>query len=414
MKVLHLVMSEGSGAGRAALRLHDGLLQNYVDSSVLTLSRGSDKANIFNPSKMTSLYKLAQAKLSEAILQKCVEGTFSINATPSLILKYVKECSPNIVNLHWVGWDFIRIEDLRALKIPIVWTLQDMWPMTGGCHYSARCDRYTQSCGACPQIRGDRNRDLSQWVWKRKANAWQDIDLTIVAPGTWIANCAKASSLFQHRRVEVVPFCLDTERYKPAEVAIARDLLNLPQDKQLILFGAFSATSDERKGFQLLVPALQRLSREGLTDQVELAVFGSSRPKEPPDFGFKVHYLGRLYDDVSLALLYSAADVMVVPSLQESFGQTASEALACGTPVVAFNATGLKDIVDHQQNGYLAKPYDFKDLAQGIAWVLTDRDRHQNLRNSARQKAEQAFPLELQARRYSSLYQELLKSSISA
>lgn len=413
MKVLHLLTSEGSGAGRAALRLHTGLLKRHIDSSVLTLNKISDKFSVAKPNKRISFIKLAQARASEVIAKQYLgcQSTFSVNITPSLILDNIKSIRPDIINFHWVGWEFFQIEDLKSVKVPIVWTLQDMWPMTGGCHYSADCDRYTKSCGACPQIRGDRERDLSRWVWQRKAKAWQNIDLTIVAPGTWIADCAKASSLFQHRRVEVVPFCLDTDRYKPADVAIARDLLNLPQDKQLILFGAFSATSDERKGFQLLVPALQKLSREGLTNQVELVVFGSSRPKDPPDFGFKVHYLGRLYDDVSLALLYSAADVMIVPSLQESFGQTASEALACGTPVVAFNATGLKDIVDHQQNGYLANPYEVQDLAQGIAWVLQDRDRHHKLRSHGRQKALQTFSLERQAQCYQVLYQELLESS---
>ena len=416
MKVLHLVASEGSGAGRAALRLHDGLTQSHVDSSVLTLNKSSDQANVFKPSKQVSLYKLAQSRISGAITQKMwgCEDTFSINTSPSLILKDIKAHKPDIINLHWVGWEFIRIEELQHLNTPLVWTLQDMWPMTGGCHYSAECNRYTDSCGACPQVRGTRESDLTRWVWNRKANAWKNLNLTIVAPGTWIADCAKASSLFKQRRLEVIPFCLDTERYQPVDTAVARELLNLPNDKQLILFGAFSATSDQRKGFQLLAPALQRLSQEGWADQVELVVFGSSRPKDPIDLGFKIHYLGRLYDDVSLKLLYSSADVMIVPSLQESFGQTASEALACGTPVVAFNATGLKDIVDHQQNGYLAKPYEVEDLAQGIAWILQDRERHHLLRKSARQKAEQAFHLELQARHYISLYQELLAPSISA
>lgn len=416
MKILHILSSEGSGAGRAALRLHQGLLNERVDSSVLVLYKKSDNPLVNEVDKKRSFYKLAQDKLSKQITNNFFNcsTTFSANITPSLILNSIQERNADLINFHWIGREFLKIEDLKKFQTPLVWTLQDMWPFTGGCHYSEDCDRYTQACGLCPQLNSKREKDLSKWVWNRKADAWKDIDLTIVAPGTWIADCARASSLFKHRRLEVIPFCLDTERYKPAEPSTARELLNLPTDKQLILFGAFSATSDQRKGFQLLAPALQHLSKEGWNNQVELVVFGSSRPQDPIDLGFKVHYLGRLNDDVSLKLVYSAADVMIVPSLQESFGQTASESLACGTPVVAFNATGLIDIIDHQQNGYLAKPYDVKDLAQGIAWVLTDRDRHQNLRNSARQKAEQAFPLELQARRYSSLYQELLKSSISA
>jgi glycosyltransferase involved in cell wall biosynthesis len=150
---------------------------------------------------------------------------------------------------------------------------------------------------------------------------------------------------------------------------------------------------------------------------LEVVIFGASQPDNPPDLGFKTHYLGHLHDAISLATVYSAADVMLVPSLQESFGQTASESFACGTPVVAFNSTGLKDIVDHQQNGYLAKPYEVEDFAKGIIWVLENEQRLQKLSFYAREKAEQEFTLELQARRYSALFQKILmiakKSSLS-
>jgi glycosyltransferase involved in cell wall biosynthesis len=155
---------------------------------------------------------------------------------------------------------------------------------------------------------------------------------------------------------------------------------------------------------------LQSLSKSGWQDKIELLVFGSSQPENPIDVGFKTHYLGRLEDE-SLAKVYAAADVMVVPSRYEAFGQTASEALACGTPVVAFDVTGLKDIVDRQQNGYLAKPYETEDFARGIAWVLEDPDRHQKLCRSARLKAEEKFTLEVQARAYKNLYEEILQAA---
>ncbi|WP_019504098.1 glycosyltransferase family 4 protein [Pleurocapsa sp. PCC 7319] len=413
MKILHVASSEGSGAGRAALRIHQGLLAEAVNSSAIVLYKKSDDLSVSSLNKTTSFYKQAQDKLSKRITKKFFncDTIFSANYTPSLILKEIKERNADVVNLHWIGREFFKIEELTKVQTPLIWTLQDMWPFTGGCHYSEDCDRYTKSCGACPQLGGNKERDLSRWIWERKTKAWQDLDLTIVAPSNWIADCAKSSSLFRDRRVEVIPFCLDTDKYKPVDRKIARELLSLPQDKQLILFGAFSSTTDERKGFQLLVPALQSLNQDGWGESVELLVFGASQPKEPIELGFKANYLGRFDDDVSLSLLYSAADVMIVPSIQESFGQTASESLACGTPVVAFDATGLKDIVDHQQNGYLAKPYEVEDLAQGIAWVLEDRERHQKLRINAREKAIASFRLELQARRYSSLYEEILTTS---
>lgn len=402
-------MHEGSGAGRAALRLHLGLLNEEVDSSMLVLQKSSEHQSVIRLDNQTVLLKKLQAKIFGSTLSQTwgSNTTFSINATPSLIQNQIKNFNASVINLHWVGWEFLRVEALKTLKAPLVWTLQDMWPFTGGCHYNQDCDRYTNSCGACPQLRSDKESDLSRWVWHRKAKAWKDINLTIVAPSSWIAKCASSSTLFKDLRVEVIPFCLDTEKYKPIDQQASRELLNLPQDKQLVLFGALSATKDERKGFHLLLPALQKLSKSGWRDRIELVVFGSSQPNNPVDLGFKAHYLGSLHDDMSLARVYSAADVMVVPSIQESFGQTASESLACGTPVVAFNATGLKDIVDHQQNGYLANPFEIEDLAKGIAWVLEDRVRHQKLCDRAREKAEREFALELQARRYLSLYNEL-------
>ena len=411
MKVLHVLASEGSGAGRAALRLHQGLLNESVDSTALVLYKTSDNPSIKQLNKTVSFYKQAQDKLSKRVTKKFFDckTTFSANATPSLILNAIKEQKADVINLHWIGREFFRIEELQKLQTPLVWTLQDMWAFTGGCHYTEDCDRYIKSCGACPQLGAKKEQDLSRWVWERKAKAWSDINLTIAAPSSWIGDCAKSSSLFGNLRVEVIPFCLDTAKYKPVEQKVARELLNLPQDEQLVLFGAFNSTTDERKGFHLLVPALKALSQSGWRERAELVVFGASQPRKPTDLGFTAHYLGRFHDDISLKLLYSAADVMIVPSIQESFGQTASEALACGTPVVAFDATGVRDIVDHQQSGYLAQLYDIDDLAKGIAWVLEDRNRYQKLCDNARKKAEQTFSLKLQAQRYLSLYKEITK-----
>lgn len=412
MKILHLAAHESSGAGRAALRLHLGLINQKRNSLMLVGQKGSNIESVIKIPNSISFYKRIQSKVSREISKEIFHcnTTFSFNATPSLIQSNIKRFNPSIINLHWVGFEFLRIEDFKSLKTPLVWTLQDMWSFTGGCHYNEGCDRYTDSCGVCPQLQSSKKSDISHWVWRRKAEAWKNLDLTIVAPTSWIAECAKASSLFRNLRVEVIPFCLDIEKYKPVDRKISRELLGLPQGKKLVLFGAISATKDKRKGFHLLLPALQKLSKAGWQEQIELVIFGATQPKESEsiELGFKAHYLGSLSDDASLVRAYSAADVMLVPSTQESFGQTASESLACGTPVVAFNATGLKDIVDHQQNGYLAEPYEIDDLARGISWVLENEERHQKLRYYAREKAEKAFSLETQARDYLSLYNEIL------
>ncbi len=285
-----------------------------------------------------------------------------------------------------------------------------MWAFTGGCNYTQTCDRYKDSCGECLFLHSKQQDDLSHWVWKRKAQAWKNLDLTIVTPSTWLADCARLSSLFKERRIEVIPYGLDTQIYKPIDQKVARQLLNLPQDKQLVLFGALYPNSDRRKGFHLLQPALQRLSQSSWKDQIELVIFGASRPDNPVDVGFKSHYLGRLHDDISLVTAYSAADVMIVPSLQEAFGQTASESLACGTPVVAFSDTGLKDIVEHQKTGYLAQAYEIEDLATGISWVLENQERHKKLRGYCREKAEREFTLEQVGHNYLHLFEDILQS----
>jgi glycosyltransferase involved in cell wall biosynthesis len=335
---------------------------------------------------------------------------FSLQWFPDVLERRARHFNPDIINLHWVCNGYLQIETLSKFNKPLVWTLHDMWPFTGGCDYIRDCENFKESCGNCPQLLSGTSWDLSRWVWQRKHKAWGNLNLTIVATSSWMADCARASSLFKHLRVETVPLGLDTAKYRPIDKQVARNLLNLPQDKQLVLFGAINATSDPRKGFHLLLPALQQISSSGWQERLELVVFGSSQPEQPIDLGFNTHYLGFVHDDLALALIYAAADVAIVPSIQEAFGQTASESLSCGTPVVAFNANGLKDIVDHQQNGYLAKPFEVEDLAQGIIWVLEDKERQQKLRYHAREKSLQTFSAEIQARRYLSLYEEILEA----
>ncbi len=410
MKILHLSTSDiEGGAARAAYRLHKGLQSFQISSQMLVRAKSSiDKSVIAEKSLLTKLGPPA-SNLPLKLYSKRPQTRFAVQWFPDILASKLSKINPDIIHLHWICNGFLQIETLSKLNKPLVWTLHDMWPLTGGCHYAENCDRYTDSCGACPQLKSNQNQDLSRLILQWKKKAWKGLNLTIISPSIWLADCAKLSSVFNDLRIEVIPHGLDLEKYKPLEMSIARSLLNLPQDKKLVLFGASPGTiGDFRKGFQVFQPALKKLSQSEWNDHIELVVFGDSKPENPLDLGFKTHYLGQFHDDISLALVYSSVNVMVVPSIQEAFGQTASESLACGTPVVAFAATGLKDIVTHQQDGYLVKPFEIEDLAQGIAWVLEDNDRHQKLRIYARQKAEKEFSLELQTQRYLSIYQELL------
>lgn len=413
MKPLIVSLSTRGGASGAAYRLHQGLQQLDCPSQMLVQTKFSDDPSVLASDK--SYDKLiAKLQINERFnnlpLQKYSQRSDAIFSTqwfPDTVGSKIQKLGTDLINLHWICRGFLRIETLARFRCPIVWTFHDMWAFTGGCHYSGECDRYRESCGACPQLGSDCENDLSRWIWRRKAKAWKDLNLTIVAPSQWMANCARSSALFQNRRVEVIPNSLNTEIYKPLDRRIARSRLNLPEDKQLVLFGA-QDVADPRKGFPLLQAALQDLSGAGWSDRLELVIFGTVQSLQQFELGFKCHRLGKLSDDISLALLYAAADVFVACSLQDNLPNTVVESFACGTPSVAFNIGGLPDIIDHQDNGYLAQPYESEDLARGIAWVIDNPERHRRLSNCARQKAEREFTMALQARRYASLFAQLV------
>ncbi len=413
MKIIHISTYDiAGGAARAAYRLHQGLQAINLDSKMLVQDKFGDDTNVFAP--QTSLEK-GIAKFGHFLdsvpprfYRRRQQSEFSTQWAPDRIIPQLNRLNPDIVNLHWINESHLQIETIAKLKKPVVWTLHDMWSFTGGCHYTQNCNKYINSCGSCPLLGSNNDFDLSRKIWQRKFNAWKNTNLTVVSLSSWLAKCASSSSLLKHQRIEIIPNGIDTHRYKPMNRQILREILNLPQDKMLILFGSINPTSAPRKGFYFLELALRDLCKAGWQDKLELVVIGSSKPHNQKDFGLKTHYLGCLSDDISLSQIYAAADIFIAPSIQDNFPNTVLEALACGTPCVAFNIGGMPDMIEHQGNGYLAHPFEVKDLAQGISWVLENRERYQKLCRRAREKAEQEFTQEIQARRYISLYSEIL------
>ena len=252
-----------------------------------------------------------------------------------------------------------------------------------------------------------RDRDLSRRIWERKSRFFDKVDdLTVIGLSKWLADEASRSSLFTGRRVVNLPNPIDCSVYRPIDRTVARELWGISPDAKVVAFGAMSATSDPRKGYDLLVDALRQLSVPGL----ELLVFGASASTGGvgDDLPFPVHYTGRLHDDVSLVTLYNAADVMVVPSRQENLSNAIMESLSCGTPVVGFDIGGNGDMIDHQTNGYLAQAYEREDLATGIRWVVEASGGAESLRAAAREKVLREFDYPVVAPRYEGLYRSLL------
>ena len=190
---------------------------------------------------------------------------------------------------------------------------------------------------------------------------------------------------------------------------MAKYILNLNTEYKYILFGSSSGKNDLRKGFQFLIPALKILHEKISTQKIKVLIFGESEPENLPDLGFEIIYTGRITDDISLNIIYSSAELTVTPSTQEAFGMTASESMACGTPVVSFGITGPLDVIDHKINGYLAKPFDIIDLAAGMEWVLETNKLNNNLSQNARNKCETNFNLTEISKLYFNTFNNILK-----
>jgi glycosyltransferase involved in cell wall biosynthesis len=412
VQVLHVSTYDSRGAGRAAHRLNQGLQAIGASSQLLVQSKSSDDRRVITPrtklEKRVAKLRPSFSQLPLNLYPKREPTDYYASWLPDTMHRQIRTLPADVINLHWLGDGCLDVQSLAKFQQPLVWTVHDMWAFTGGCHYSQGCDLYKRTCGTCPQLGSSMAQDLSRWQWHRKARIWKPLNLTIVSPSEWLAKCVRASSIFGNTRVDVIPNGIDPQRYRPLDRQVVRELLHLPQEKHLVLFGAMQATQDKRKGFNLLQAALDDLSETIWRDRLELVVFGSSQPQESIDLGFKTHYLGRFHDDVSLSLVYAAADVFVAPSVEDNLPNTVMEALACGTPCVAFNIGGMPDMIEHQRNGYLAEPYRVEDLAQGIVWVVEHQERHQGLCQYARHKVEREFTLEIQANQYLDLYTDIL------
>lgn len=318
----------------------------------------------------------------------------------------------DVLHLHWIHFGFLSIrslEKLFALGKPIVWTLHDMWAFTGGCHYSGGCTNYLSHCRNCPFLKNPSANDLSYKVFEKKKILFQKADIHFVACSQWLAGVARQSELLKGFPITAIPNPIDTQLYRPLDKHAIRRKLGLPPDRQLILFGAMN-TQDSRKGFAYLERALQLLhgNNANLENQLELVIFGKSDAETLARLPFRVRDYGSVKGDAALVDLYNACDAMVLPSLEDNLPNTVMEALACGTPTVAFRTGGLPELIGHQHNGYLADYRSAADLAAGIRYVL-DGNRHESLSHNARDSVVRRFSEGMVAAQYRALYENLTR-----
>jgi glycosyltransferase involved in cell wall biosynthesis len=408
LKVFQLNYSDiNGGAARAAYRIHHALRANGVDSTFLanvaTAGDWTVQAPTRKAAKVLARIRPQLGGLATRLLRTGNPIIHSPSILPSGRVQALNASDADVLHLHWVQSEMLSVADIGRLKKPVVWTLHDMWAFCGAEHYTEEF-RWREGFRADNRPAYESGFDLNRWTWTRKRKHWQR-PMHIVTPSRWLADCVRESALMRDWPVTVVPNCVDTDRWQPLEKTLARSLLGLPTGVPLLLFGAMGGSNDPRKGFDLLLDALRHLVGE-LKD-LNLLVFGQLAPQQPTSLGFPVHYTGHLHDDLSLRALYSAADALVIPSRQDNLPNTGVEALACGTPVIAFDTCGLSDIIEHQHTGYLAKAFDTEDLAAGIAWVVTE-DQAECLGEQARKRAVTRFANSVVVEQYLNVYAQAL------
>lgn len=409
MHVVQLNYSDSiGGAARAAYRIHQAVRDAGINSTLrvnrATLADPTVIGPATGPARMLGRARRLLASPWQSLLKPARPGLHSPACIPSRWSSTLNTSAADVVHLHWINCEMMSIADIGRLTKPTVWTLHDMWAFCGAEHYTDGF-RWREAYSAANRPPHDAGFDLDRWTWRRKQRHWRR-PLQIVTPSRWLAGCVKQSALMGHWPISVIPNPIDTKIWRPADKRQARQALKLPADAPILLFGAVGGDEDPRKGFDLLRDAMQRL--RGRLSDTELVVFGQLDGGQGASLGFPIRHTGYLHDDEKLRLLYSAADAVAVPSRLEAFGQTASEAHACGTPVVAFDTGGLADIVAHRQTGYLAKPFDVEDLATGIEWVLGAGDGETSLRVAARQRACLRWDSRVVAGQYASLYARMI------
>ena len=418
MLVTHLSSSECvGGAAIAAHRLHQGLSRLGVASRMLVAEKSTQDDDVVTIVPGRTLSRRLRRRLrSDLIVRQFARysGTrpanldaFSDDRVPERDALHQMISWSGIYHLHWVAGLLDYRSFFRSIpgNVPLVWTLHDMNPFTGGCHYTTGCDRFAASCGTCPALGSADNFDLSAAIFRRKRTAYNRLqreNLRIVAPSRWLSREAARSALFRRFEIETIPYGLDTEMFRPRTRSVAREVFGIPQEMRIIMCAA-EWLDNHRKGFDLLIAALDGLNVDG---NIGLVSVGGGRPFGA--LGGKHFPLGQMNSERLMSFAYSTADVFVSPSREDNLPNVILEAMACGTPTVGFEVGGIPDIVRPGVTGLLVPAENVCSLREAIVAILSDNERRQAMSRASRRIALEEYRLELQAERYRRLYEQLL------
>lgn len=412
MRVLIINTSERiGGAAIAANRLMEALKRNGVRARMLVRDKQTDHLSVVPIATnwllpLKFVWERAVIFLANGLRRKNLFQVDIANAGTD-VTKLSEFKRADVVHLHWVNQGFLSLDDIDKIMHsgkPVVITMHDQWYFTGICHYSDKCTKYREECRDCELMKKGILGDMAQKVFEKKLSIYKDVPLTFVGCSKWIADLARSSKLTEGKKVVNIPNAINTELFCPQDKTESRKRFGLPIDKKLLLFGSQRIT-DERKGFKFLADALNLIkqSNETIANDIELVVVGGDSEKVQGAVPFKVIPVSYVSDASKMVALYNAVDVYVTPSLQDNLPNTIVEAMACGIPCVGFNVGGIPEMIDHKQNGYVAKYMDEKDFADGIVWTLTND--YEGLSVNARSKAVATYGEAAVAAKYLEVYE---------
>lgn len=411
------------GAAIAALRLHRGLLRSGVDS---TLWHGQSAAQCSEPGVRSTPWPQPAASTREGVRRGCDEAWRAVSlriereyyrrgrrrrAGGFLPVRLARRTpwlpgvfQGDVIHLHWIN----RLLDHESFfatvpeRIPVVWTLHDMTPLTGGCGHAEDCLGYTEACGDCPLLARGGSTDLSFKQLAIKQRAITGVRLHIVTPSRWMADKVRRSSLMRHVEVDIIRNPIDTHKFSPRDKREARRALGVPLEARCVLHVAHSLTS-KAKGCDEFLGTLARLRDvPGL-----LGLAGGRGAIDTTSIGVPVRSLGYLNDTEQLQLAYSAADVFVMPSHVENLPQTIVEALACGTPTVAFSVGGIPELLQEGQTGFTVPLRDVEQMANRVRWLLDHPEERQRMGHEGTSLIHRDYESDKTVREYIGLYERL-------
>lgn len=415
MRVLIISTSERTGgAAIAASRLMEALKKSGIKAKMLVRDKQTDMFSVVPLGKSwRHIWNFVWERfviLKENHFKKHNLFGVDIANTGTDITSLPEFRQADVIHLHWINQGMLSLNNIRQIfrsGKPVVWTMHDMWPITGICHYAMDCTNYTDYCHDCPALYKGHKNDLSYHVFRKKQKLYQDADVTFIACSLWLEKLARQSALIKGHPVTNLPNPINTDIFRPQDKMEARKKLHLPSDKKLLMFSSMKIT-DKRKGIDYLVEAC-RLIREKNPDfckNLGVVVVGKQSQQYESLFPFPIYCIDYVKSEKEIANIYNAIDLFVISSLIDNLPNTIVEAMSCGIPCVGFNIGGIPQMIDHLHNGYVAQYKSAEDLANGICWSLDEGD-YESLCAEARRKAQNTYSEHIVAMKYIQIYNHI-------